>query len=106
MISGIRIDALLSLRVGDLSLKNNYIHVNKRIAGLKDEIEGLNSQKQAIDKELKVLYKQQKITSKLVSPLNNLLEIEKEIAGFQGKKSELKASIAKATQGVAETELE
>jgi len=40
------------------------------------------------------------------SPLNKLIEIQKQIAASKGKKGELEASIAKAKQTISETELE
>ena len=40
------------------------------------------------------------------SPLNKLIEIQKQIAASKGKKGELEAAIAKAKQTISETELE
>ena len=91
--------------------KQNKINIlHKQIAGLNDEITGISAQKTAIGKELAVLYQQKTMSEKLVksnnSSLNKLLEIEKQIASSEGKQGELKANIAKATQSIAETELE
>ncbi|ODS25061.1 hypothetical protein AB835_00720 [Candidatus Endobugula sertula] len=105
------IDTQKNLFITKRKSKENKINIlNKRIARLRDEIEGISSQKNAIGKKLKVLYKQKAMSVKLVesnnSPRNKLLEIEKKIASSEGKQGELKANIAKATQSIAETELE
>ena len=92
------------------SFKSKTDILKKRIDQLGDEIKGIESQSRATSKELKLLYRQQKMSSKLVksnnSPMNDLIEIEKQIAGSEGKKGELVATIAKAKQSISETELE
>ena len=54
---------------------------------LNDEIKGITSQKRATDKELKLLYRQEKMSKKLVrsnnSPLNDLIEIEETGSTFE-----------------------
>lgn len=92
------------------SLKSRADILHKRIDQLNDEIRGIKSQSIATSKELELLYQQQKMTKELVdnnnSPLNDLIEIEKQIAISEGKKGELEASIAKAGQSILETKLE
>ena len=99
---------LYAIRQNSFKSKTNIL--KKRIDQLNDEIKGISSQAKATAKELKLLYRQQKMASKLVksnnSPLNDLIEIEKQIAASEGKKGELEASIAKAKQSISETELE
>lgn len=84
--------------------------LKKRIDQLHEEILGISAQLNATDKELGLLYQQQKMANHLVksnnSPLNDLIEIKKQIAVSEGKKGELEASIAKAKQSILETELE
>jgi HlyD family type I secretion membrane fusion protein len=84
--------------------------LNKRIDRLNDEIKGIESQKEATDRGLELLYTQQKMSKRLVknnnSPLNTLIEIQKQIAVSEGRKGELKASVAKAQQSILETRLE
>ena len=92
------------------SFKSKTDILNKRIDQLSDEIKGITSQLQATDEELTLLRRQEKMSKRLVknnnSPLNKLIEIQKQIAASKGKKGELEASIAKAKQTISETELE
>jgi HlyD family type I secretion membrane fusion protein len=92
------------------SFKNKTDILKKRIDQLGDEIKGINSQLQATDEELGLLRRQEKMSKRLVknnnSPLNKLIEIQKQIAAIKGKKGELEANIAKAGQSISETELE
>ena len=92
------------------SFKSKTDILNKRIDQLSDEIKGITSQLQATDEELTLLRRQEKMSKRLVknnnSPLNKLIEIQKQIAASKGKKGELEAAIAKAKQTISETELE
>ncbi len=92
------------------SFKSKTDILKKRIDQLGDEIKGINSQLQATDEELGLLRRQEKMSKRLVknnnSPLNKLIEIQKQIAASKGKKGELEANIAKAGQSISETELE
>lgn len=84
--------------------------LNKRIDQLNEEISGIESQRKASLKEIKVLYQQQKMSVRLVksnnSPLDKLLEIKKQIATSEGRYGELEALIAKTRQSILETRLE
>ena len=99
---------LYQIRQTTLTSKKDILE--KRIDQLSDEIAGITSQLQATDEELKLLKKQERMSQKLVknnnSPLNKLIEIQKQIAAAKGKKGELEANIAKAKQTISETELE
>jgi HlyD family type I secretion membrane fusion protein len=99
---------LYQIRQTTLTSKKDILE--KRIDQLSDEIAGITSQLKATDEELKLLKKQERMSQKLVknnnSPLNKLIEIQKQIAAAKGKKGELEANIAKAKQTISETELE
>ncbi|MFT6220553.1 MAG: HlyD family type I secretion membrane fusion protein [Rickettsiales bacterium] len=91
------------------SFKSKVDISNKQIDQLRDEIKGITSQLDATGESLELLGQQKTMIKRLVdnnnSPLNKLIEIQKEIATSKGRKGELEAGIAKAKQKISETEL-
>jgi HlyD family type I secretion membrane fusion protein len=101
-------EKLFQIRQNSFRSKTDIL--KKRIDQLGDEIKGINSQLKATDEELGLVRRQESMSKRLVknnnSPLNKLIEIQKQIAASKGKKGELEANIAKAGQSISETELE
>ena len=82
----------------------------KRIDQLKTEIKALNAQKISNDKQLEILNKEIEMIKKMVklrnAPITEQMDLEKQIADFEGKKGSLNAQISKSDQSISETKLE
>lgn len=84
--------------------------LKKRILQLNTQIQALQSQKLAANKQLKIMYHQLEAIIDLTKinniSVNEKFELEKQIADLEGKKGSFIAEIAKTEQTISETELE
>ncbi len=92
------------------SLRGQVAILNQRIAQLKAEVVGIEGEIAAEDRQLGFLGEQVNTEMQLVArnlaPKSRLLELQRQQAEIEGKRSQNKAAIARANQGMAEAQLQ
>ncbi len=94
----------------DQSLRGQSAILNQRVQQLKAEIVGVEGEIAAQDRQIALLREQiqteESLQAKGLSPRARLLELQREQASLEGRRSQARASIARANQSIAEAQLQ